>query len=154
MNRPRWSLGVVQHPWGPMVRIRNPYQKGYGQLSYGGISCSYVGHREDSHPMCNFFLELYMHRICTIIQLMTSFWPSIWGWKEVDLVILVYSSDQRLYQNVLRNRMSQSKIMVCGIQKCTHTHLKKILAVYSTMMFFLQEARITILEKRSTTTKT
>jgi hypothetical protein len=76
------------------------------------------------------------------------------GWKEVDLVSLVSSSDQRLDQNVLRNRLSRSEIMVCGIPKCTHTHSKKILAVASTVMLFLQAAIITILEKRSTTTKT
>jgi hypothetical protein len=72
----------------------------------------------------------------------------------VDLVSLVSSSDQRLDQNELRNRLSRSEIMVCGIPKCTHTHSKKSLAVAYVVMFFLQVARITILEKRSTTTKT
>jgi hypothetical protein len=72
----------------------------------------------------------------------------------VDLVSLVSSSDQRLDQNVLRNRLSRSEIMVCGILKCTHTHSKKSLVVAYVVMFFFQEARITILEKRSTTTKT
>jgi hypothetical protein len=47
----------------------------------------------------------------------------------VDLVSLVSSSDQRLNQNELRNRMSRSQIMVCGIPKCTHTHSNKILVV-------------------------
>jgi hypothetical protein len=65
----------------------------------------------------------------------------------VDLVSLVSSSDQRLDQNVLRNRLSRSEIMVCGIPKCTHTHSKKSLAVASAVMFFLQAARIAILEK-------
>jgi hypothetical protein len=72
----------------------------------------------------------------------------------VDLVSLVSSSDQRLDQNVLRNRLSWSAIMVCVIPKCTHTRSKKILAVTSDVMFFLKATRITILEKRSTTTKT
>jgi hypothetical protein len=72
----------------------------------------------------------------------------------MDLVSLVSSSDQRLDHNVLRNRLSWSKIMVCEIPKCTHTCSKKSLVVASVMMFFLQEARITILEKQSTTTKT
>jgi hypothetical protein len=72
----------------------------------------------------------------------------------MDLVSLVSSSDQRLDQNVLRNRLSQSETMVCGIPKCTQTHSKKSLAVASVVMFFLQATRITILEKRSTTTKT
>ena len=44
--------------------------------------------------------------------------------------------------------------MVCGIPKCTHTHSKKSLVVAFVVMFFLQAARIAILEKRSTTTKT
>jgi hypothetical protein len=72
----------------------------------------------------------------------------------VDLVSLMSSSDQRLDQNVLRNQMSRSKTMVCRIPKCIHTHSKKSLAVASAMMLFLQAAMITILEKRSTTTKT
>ena len=48
-------------------------------------------------------VQLYMQRICTTIQFTTSVWPSIWGWKAVDLVSLVSSSDQRLDQIVLRN---------------------------------------------------
>jgi hypothetical protein len=73
--------------------------------------------------------ELYMHRMCTIILLTTSVWPSVWGWKVVDLVSLVSNIDQRLDQNVLRNLLSRSEIMDCGIPKCTHTHSKKSLAV-------------------------
>ena len=65
--------------------------------------------------------KLYMHRICTIIMLMTSVWLSVWGWKVVDLVSLVSSIDQRLDQNLLRNLLSQYEIMDCGIGKCTHT---------------------------------
>jgi hypothetical protein len=65
----------------------------------------------------------------------------------VDLVRLVSNSDQRLEQNVLRKRLSRFEIMVCGIPKCTHTRSKKHLAVASAVMFFLQAARITILEK-------
>jgi hypothetical protein len=72
----------------------------------------------------------------------------------VDLVSLVSSSDQRLDQNVLRNRLSQYKRMVFGIPKCTQTHSKKSLAVAFVVMFFLQATIIVILEKRSTTTKT
>jgi hypothetical protein len=95
-----------------------------------------------------------MHRICMIIRLTTSVWPSVWGWKEVDLVSLVSSSDQRLDQNVLRNRLSRSETMVCWIPKCTQTRSKKILEVAFVVMFFLQAVIIAILEKRSTTTKT
>jgi hypothetical protein len=65
----------------------------------------------------------------------------------MDLVSLVSSSDQRLDQNVLRNRMSLSETMVCGIPKCTQTCSKKSLAVASTVMLFLQESKIAILEK-------
>ena len=52
MSQLRWSLGVVQHPWGPMVGIPTPPERGCGQLSYAGLGCSYAGHREDSHPIC------------------------------------------------------------------------------------------------------
>jgi hypothetical protein len=45
-SRSRWSPGVVQHPWGPMVGIRTPPERGCGQLIYVGIGCSYFGHRE------------------------------------------------------------------------------------------------------------
>jgi hypothetical protein len=72
-----------------------------------------------------------------IILLTTSVWPSIWVWKEVDLMSLVSINDQRLNQNVLRNQLSRSEIMFCGIPKCTHTHLKKILVVDFVVMFFL-----------------
>jgi hypothetical protein len=65
----------------------------------------------------------------------------------MDLVSLVSSSDQRLDHNVLRNRLSQSKTMVCGIPKCTQTHSKKSLVVASVVMLFLQATRIAILEK-------
>jgi hypothetical protein len=59
------------------------------------------------------------------------------GWKEVDLVSLVSSSDQRLDQNVLRNQLYGAEMMVSGIKKCTHTRLKNILAVASIVMLFL-----------------
>jgi hypothetical protein len=64
----------------------------------------------------------------------------------VDLVSLVSDSDQRLDQNVLRNLLSRSEVMVCGIQKWTHTCLKKILVVSSVVMLFLQAVIITIFE--------
>jgi hypothetical protein len=35
-----------------MVGILTPLERGCGQLSYAELSCSYVGHREGSHPMC------------------------------------------------------------------------------------------------------
>jgi hypothetical protein len=35
-----------------MVGIPTPPKRGCGQLRYVGIGCSYVGHREGSHPMC------------------------------------------------------------------------------------------------------
>jgi hypothetical protein len=53
----------------------------------------------------------------------------------VDLVILVCSSDHRIDQNVLRNRLSHSEIMVCGIPKCTHTHSNKSLAISLVVIF-------------------
>jgi hypothetical protein len=65
----------------------------------------------------------------------------------VDLVSLVSSSDQRLDQNVLRNQLSQSETLVCGIPKLTHTRSKKSLAVAFAVMLFLQATKIAILEK-------
>jgi hypothetical protein len=64
----------------------------------------------------------------------------------VDLVSLVSNSDHRLDQNVLRNLLSQSEMMVCGIPKWTHTHSKKSLKVSTTMIFFLQAVRMAIFE--------
>jgi hypothetical protein len=55
----------------------------------------------------------------------------------VDLVSLVSSSDQRIDHNVLRKQLSRYEMMVCGIPKYTHTHLKKRLAMASTVMLLL-----------------
>jgi hypothetical protein len=35
-----------------MVGIPTPPERGCGGLSYAGINCSYDGHREGSHRMC------------------------------------------------------------------------------------------------------
>jgi hypothetical protein len=35
-----------------MVGIPTPLERGCGRLRYAGLDCSYVGHREGSHPMC------------------------------------------------------------------------------------------------------
>ena len=43
---------VRETSWDPMVGISTPPERGFGRLSFAGIDCSYVGHREDSHPMC------------------------------------------------------------------------------------------------------
>ena len=85
---------------------------------------------------------------------MTSVWPSVWGWKAVDLVSLVSNIDQRLDKKVLRNLLSRSKMIYYEIPKCTHTRSKKILAVDSTMIFFLQATIIAIFENLSKTMKT
>ena len=95
-----------------------------------------------------------MRRMCTIIPVTTFVWPSVWGWKYVDLVSLVSSIDQRLDQNMLRNLLSQYDMIDCGILKCTHTHSKKSLAVASAVIFFLQASIMPIFENLSTTTKT
>ena len=98
--------------------------------------------------------EFYMRRMCTIILVMTYVWPSVWGWKAMDLVSFVSNIDQRLDQNVLRNLLSRSDMIDCGIPKCTHTHSKKSLAVASAVIFFLEAAMMAIFENLSTTTKT
>jgi hypothetical protein len=67
---------------------------------------------------------------------------------------LVSSIDQRLDQNVLRNLLSQSEMIDCGIPKCTHTHSKKSLGVASAVIFFLQAIMMVIFKNLSTTTKT
>jgi hypothetical protein len=64
----------------------------------------------------------------------------------VDLVSLVSNSDQRLNPNVLRNLLSRSKMMICGIPKWTDTHSRKSLEVSATVMFFLQAMRMAIFE--------
>jgi hypothetical protein len=43
--------------------------------------------------------------------------PSVCGWKAVDLVSLVSIIDHRLDQKVLRNLLSRSEIIVCGSPK-------------------------------------
>jgi hypothetical protein len=55
----------------------------------------------------------------------------------MDLVSLVSNNDQMLNENVLRNLLSRSEVMVCGIPKWTHTHSKKSLVVYVIVMLFL-----------------
>jgi hypothetical protein len=95
-----------------------------------------------------------MNRMCTIIRLTTFVWPSVCGWKVVDMVSLVSSVDQRLDQNVLRNLLSRYEMIDCGIPKCTHTRSKKSLVVASAMIFFLQAIIMDIFENRLTTTKT
>ena len=92
--------------------------------------------------------------MCTVILLMTSVWPSFWGWKVVGLVSLVSNIDQRLDQNVFWNLLSRSEVIDYGIQNCTHTRSKKSLVVDSAMIFFLQAAIMAIFENLSTTTKT
>ena len=72
----------------------------------------------------------------------------------MDFVSLVSSIDHRLDQNVLRNLLSWSEIIDCAIPKCTHTHLKKSLAVAFDVIFFLQAAIMAIFENLSTTTNT
>ena len=88
-----------------------------------------------------------------IIMLTTSVWPSVWGWKVVDIVSLVSRIDERLDQNVLRNLLSRYGMIGCGIPKCTHTHSKKSLEAASTVIFFLQAAIMAIFKNLSMTTK-
>jgi hypothetical protein len=65
----------------------------------------------------------------------------------MDLVSLVSNNDQRLEKNVLRNMLSRSEMMVCGIPKWTHTRSKKSLVVSVDVMVFLQAVRMAIFEK-------
>ena len=60
---------------------------------------------------------------------------------------LVSINDHRLDQNVLRNLLSRSEMIVCGSPKWTHTRSKKSLAVASAVILFLQAISMAILEK-------
>ena len=72
----------------------------------------------------------------------------------MDFVSLVSRIDHRLDQKVLRNMLSWSKTIDCGIPKCTHTRSKKSLEVASAVIFFLQDAIMAIFENLLTTTNT
>jgi hypothetical protein len=65
----------------------------------------------------------------------------------MDLVSLVSNSDRRLDQNVLRNMLSWSEMMVYGMPKWNHTHSNKSLAISSIVIFFLQAMRTNHLQK-------
>jgi hypothetical protein len=83
-----------------------------------------------------------MHMIWTIILLTTYVFPSVCGWKEVDLVNLVSIIDHRFDQKVLRNLLSQSEIIVRGSPNLTKTCVKKRLTVASVVMLFFQDAKM------------
>ena len=72
----------------------------------------------------------------------------------MDFVSLVSRIEHRLDQNVLRNMLSRSEIIDCGIPKCTHTRSKKSLAVASIVIFFLHATIMAIFENLSMTTNT
>jgi hypothetical protein len=86
-----------------MVGIPTPLERGCGRLSYAGLGCSYDGHREGSHPMCEGALNYTCEGYAQSFDLQPWFGHLSGGWKAVDLVSLVSNSDQRLDQNVLRN---------------------------------------------------
>jgi hypothetical protein len=44
-----------------MVEIPTPLEKDFGWLSYVWIYCSYVEHREESHPMCGMLGIVHAH---------------------------------------------------------------------------------------------
>jgi len=91
---------------------------------------------------------LYIPRICTIILLTTSLCPLVLGWKEADLVNLVFIGDHRLDQKSFKNLLSLSKTMVCDNPKRTQTHLKKSLMVTYVVILFLQGAKMAFLENQ------
>jgi hypothetical protein len=87
-----------------------------------------------------------MRKIWTIILLTTYVFPSVCGWKEVDLVNLASIIDHRFDQKVVRNLLSQSKIIVCESPNLTKTCVKKRLTVASAVMLLFQDANNVILE--------
>jgi hypothetical protein len=72
----------------------------------------------------------------------------------VYFVSLVSNSDQRLNQKVLRNLLSQSKMVIYGNPKWTHNRSKNILVVSSIVIFFLKTMRMAIFENQSMNTNT
>jgi len=43
---------VWPHQWDIVIGIPMPLERGFGQLSYGELFCSYAKHRGGFHPMC------------------------------------------------------------------------------------------------------
>jgi hypothetical protein len=52
--------------WDIVAGIPSPPERGYGWLSYGDPSCSYVVHKGGSHPICMDSL------ICTCVECVQS----------------------------------------------------------------------------------
>jgi hypothetical protein len=88
-----------------------------------------------------------------IIMLTTFVFPSVCGWKAVDLLSLVSIIDHRLEKKVFRNLLSRSEIMVHGIPKWTQKCSKKSFVVASAMILFFQGAKTIILYILSMTMK-
>jgi len=99
------------------------------------------------------FLDLYMHRICTIILLTTFICPFVKGWKAFDLVNMVSIKDHRLHQKVLKNLLSLSKIMVLGNPKWYSFYMVPTTTVALVVILFLHGAKMAILENQSTNHK-
>jgi len=95
---------------------------------------------------------LYLLRSYTKVLFATSIFSSICGWNVLDLLNFVSMFSHNLVQNLLRNLMSLSEMMLLGIPKCTQTCAKNTFTTSCLLMVFLQGIRIHILLNLSTTT--
>jgi hypothetical protein len=103
--------------------------------------------------VCGCFV-LYMHRMCTIIWLMTFVLPSVYGVESCGLSELGVQHRPEARPKCTEEPSILSKMMDYGIPKCTHTRSKKSLSVASVVILFLQATIMAIFENLSTTTKT
>src|SRR3954469_21662864 len=86
------------------------------------------------------------------VRLAHSVWPSVWGWKAVDIARRVPMVRKRLCQNLLVNLASWSETMDVGRPWRWKTWSKKIFAVSGAVAVVRVGTRCTIFEKVSTKT--
>src|SRR3954451_8794246 len=86
------------------------------------------------------------------VLLACSVWPSVWGWKVVDIASLVPMVRNKLCQNLLVNLASWSETMDVGRPWRRKTWSKKIFAVSGAVAVVHVGMRWTIFEKVSTKT--
>ena len=96
---------------GPMVEIPCTPEKDCGQQSYEGICCSYIYIRKDLVPSVGMFGVVHSQDMHNHFVDHLGF-PSICGWKETNLVILVSIIDHRMDQKIVKNLLNRFEIMV------------------------------------------
>src|SRR3954452_16897363 len=86
------------------------------------------------------------------VWLARSVWPSVWGWKAVDIASLVPRVLKRDFQKRLVNLASRSETMDCGKPWSLKMWSKKRQAVSGAVAVVRVGTKWTILEKVSTKT--